>query len=170
MPFIGKLSAVLSASALVVAALMPLPDLAPRAEAMDDAPTLSVPQTEPAASNASEFGAIAFTADGSFFAVWKITSELEAEEKVRDECASFGRGPCEAFSFRGEVCAAIASATVSKKRRITYSGGGLSPGDAERQALKRCNADRRARGTCQLRTTVCGDGRVESAEHDAGKD
>jgi hypothetical protein len=29
-------------------------------------------------------------------------------------------------------------------------------------ALGRCNADRRARGTCQLRTTVCGDGRLDS--------
>jgi hypothetical protein len=65
-------------------------------------------------------------------------------------------------SFRGEVCAAIASGQVTKKRKITYSGGGLTPSDAERLALGRCNADRRARGTCQLRTTVCGDGRLDS--------
>ena len=51
---------------------------------------------------------------------------------------------------------------LSKQRKITYSGGGLTPGDAERLALGRCNADRRARGTCQLRTTVCGDGRLDS--------
>ena len=63
------------------------------------------------------------------------------------------------MSFRGEICAAIASAQIGKQRKITYSGGGLTPGDAERLALSRCNGDRRARGSCQLRTTVCGDGR-----------
>jgi hypothetical protein len=67
------------------------------------------------------------------------------------------------MSFRGEICAAIASAKIAKQRKITYSGGGLTPGDAERLALGRCNADRRARGSCQLRTTVCGDGRLDSA-------
>ncbi|MCZ7594483.1 MAG: DUF4189 domain-containing protein [Hyphomicrobium sp.] len=111
---------------------------------------------------APEFGAIAFAPDGSFFSVWKIGSRLEAEEKVRAECAALGRGACEAVSFRGEVCAAIASGRIAKERKITYSGGGLTPSDAERLALGRCNADRRARGTCQLRTTVCGDGRLDS--------
>ena len=109
-----------------------------------------------------QFGAIAFTPDGSFFSVWSIGSRTEAEEKVRTECATLGRGTCEALSFRGEICAAIASGKLDKQRKITYSGGGLSPGDAERLALARCNADRRARGTCQLRTTVCGDGRLDS--------
>ena len=69
------------------------------------------------------------------------------------------------MSFRGEICAAIASAKIAKERKITYSGGGLTPGDAERLALGRCNADRRARGSCQLRTTVCGDGRSDSTAH-----
>jgi len=165
MPSAGKLFAV-STLAILAIALLPFADLVPQAQERGRQPTLSVAPADPATSSASEYGAIAFTADGSFFAVWKIGSQLEAEEKVRDECAGFGRGPCEAFSFRGEVCAAIASASVAKKRKITYSGGGLSPEDAERQALKRCNADRRARGTCQLRTTVCGDGRIEAAEHD----
>jgi hypothetical protein len=111
----------------------------------------------------SVYGAIAFTPDGSFFSVWKIGSRLEAEEKVRVECASLGRGSCEAVSFRGEVCTSIATGEISKKRKITYAGGGLQPGDTEKLALGRCNSDRRARGTCQLRTTVCGDGRLDSA-------
>ena len=109
------------------------------------------------------YGAIAFTPDGSFFSVWRIGSRTEAEEKVRSECTALGRGTCEAMSFRSEICAAIASAQIGKQRNITYSGGGLTPGDAERLALRRCNGDRRARGSCQLRTTVCGDGRLDSA-------
>ncbi|KAB2941562.1 MAG: DUF4189 domain-containing protein [Hyphomicrobium sp.] len=147
---------------IVAAVLLPLPgfDLEARAEP-EQPPQLSIAPA-PVPEKAPEFGAIAFAPDGSFFSVWKIGSRLEAEEKVRAECAALGRGACEAVSFRGEVCAAIASGRIAKERKITYSGGGLTPSDAERLALGRCNADRRARGTCQLRTTVCGDGRLDS--------
>lgn len=147
---------------IVAAALLPLPgfDLEASAET-DRPPQVSIAPTA-VPEKAPEFGAIAFAPDGSFFSVWKIGSRLEAEEKVRAECAALGRGACEAVSFRGEVCAAIASGRIAKERKITYSGGGLTPSDAERLALGRCNADRRARGTCQLRTTVCGDGRLDS--------
>ena len=147
--------------AIVAAVMLPLPGLEHEARAEPDRPVMSVaPATAPEPQ--TQFGAIAFTPDGSFFSVWNIGSRTEAEDKVRTECASLGRGTCEALSFRAEVCAAIASGTLGKERKITYSGGGLNPRDAERLALKRCNADRRARGTCQLRTTVCGDGRVDS--------
>jgi len=95
--------------------------------------------------------------------VWKIGSRLEAEEKVRMECSALEHGTCEAVSFRGEICTSIATGEIPKKRKITYAGGGLDPGAAEKLALGRCNGDRRARGTCQLRTTVCGDGRLDSA-------
>jgi hypothetical protein len=148
---------------IIAAALLPLPGFEVDARAQDPAPPgVSIsPAAEP--ETTPEFGAIAFAPDGSFFSVWKIGSRLEAEEKVRTECAAIGRGTCEAVSFRGEVCAAIASGQIAKQRKITYSGGGLTPSDAERLALGRCNADRRARGTCQLRTTVCGDGRLDSS-------
>lgn len=132
------------------------------AQQPDAEPQLSIAPPQPT-DNPGVYGAIAFTPDGSFFSVWKIGSRLEAEEKVRVECASLGRGSCEAVSFRGEVCTAIATGEIGKKRKITYAGGGLLPGDAEKLALGRCNGDRRARGTCQLRTTVCGDGRLDSA-------
>lgn len=146
--------------ALIAALLLPLPEYR-EANAQSEQQQMSV---APAPSNdAMEYGAIAFTPDGSFFAVWKIGSRLEAEEKVRAECADMGRGNCEAVSFRGEVCAAIASGRISKQRKVTYSGGGLTPRAAERVALDRCNKNRRARGSCQLRTTVCGDGRLNSA-------
>ena len=147
---------------IIAAALLPLPGFEVDARAQDPAPQVSIsPASEP--EKMPEYGAIAFAPDGSFFSVWKIESRLEAEDKVRAECTAIGRGTCEAVSFRGEVCAAIASGQIAKQRKITYSGGGLTPGDAERLALSRCNADRRARGTCQLRTTVCGDGRLDSS-------
>jgi hypothetical protein len=147
--------------AIVAAVVFPLPGLSQEVRAEPERPVLSIAPA-PQAEQEPQFGAIAFTPDGSFFSVWSIGSRTEAEEKVRAECASLGRGTCEALSFRGEICAAIASGQLGKQRKITYSGGGLSPGDAERLALARCNADRRARGTCQLRTTVCGDGRLDS--------
>ncbi len=149
--------------AIVAAVMFPLPGLDLEVRAEPERPVMSIaPATDPQPEQGPQFGAIAFTPDGSFFSVWSISSRTEAEEKVRTECASLGRGTCEAMSFRGEICAAIASGKLNKQRRITYSGGGLSPSDAERLALARCNADRRARGTCQLRTTVCGDGRLDS--------
>ena len=148
---------------IVAAVLLPLPGLDNEVHAQPEQPVMSVAPAQPSPDKATEFGAIAFTPDGSFFSVWKLGSRTEAEEKVRTECAALGRGTCEAMSFRGEICAAIASAKIAKERKITYSGGGLTPGDAERLALGRCNADRRARGSCQLRTTVCGDGRLDSA-------
>jgi hypothetical protein len=149
--------------AIVAAVLLPLPGLDNEVRAQPEQPMMSVAPAPPSPEKAAEFGAIAFTPDGSFFSVWKLGSRTEAEEKVRTECAALGRGTCEAMSFGGEICAAIASAKIAKQRKITYSGGGLTPGDAERLALGRCNADRRARGSCQLRTTVCGDGRLDSA-------
>ena len=147
---------------IVASILLPLPGLDNEIQAQPEQPVTSVAPAPPS-PEAPEFGAIAFTPDGSFFSVWKIGSRTEAEEKVRTECAALGRGTCEAMSFRGEICAAIASAQIAKQRKITYSGGALTPSDAERLALGRCNADRRARGSCQLRTTVCGDGRLDSA-------
>jgi hypothetical protein len=149
---------------IVAAVLLPLPGFGVEATAQEpqQPPAMSTAPA-PSSDNAAEFGAIAFTPDGSFFSVWKIGSRLEAEEKVRNECSRLGRGTCEAMSFRGEICAAIASGQIGKQRKITYAGGALTPDDAERLALGRCNADKRARGTCQLRTTVCGDGRLDSA-------
>jgi len=150
--------------AIITATLLPLADFSGDAHAQaEKQPQLSVAPAPTPSTLSEEYGAIAFTPDGSFFSVWKIGSRLEAEEKARAECADMGRGNCEAVSFRGEVCAAIASGRIAKQRKVTYSGGGLTPSDAERLALSRCNADRRARGTCQLRTTVCGDGRLDSA-------
>lgn len=148
---------------IIAAALLPLPGFGIEAIAQQPGePGISI--SPPAAvANASVYGAIAFTPDGSFFSVWKIGSRIEAEEKVRTECLHLGRGSCEAVSFRGEICTSIATGEIAKKRKITYAGGSLTPGDAEKIALQRCNGDRRARGSCRLRTTVCGDGRLDSA-------
>lgn len=148
---------------IVAAVLIPLPGFGVEATAQEPQPPPTAIAPMPPSESTDEFGAIAFTPDGSFFSVWKIGSRLEAEDKARSECARLGRGACEAMSFRGEICAAIASGQISKQRKITYAGGALTPDDAERLALGRCNADKRARGTCQLRTTVCGDGRTDSA-------
>lgn len=150
---------------IIAAVLFPLPGFGVEATAQlpEPPPHASIAPPSASGSSPSVYGAIAFTPDGSFFSVWKIGSRLEAEEKVRTECTALKRGACEAVSFRGEICTSIATGEIAKERKITYAGGGLAPGAAEKVALGRCNSDRRARGTCQLRTTVCGDGRLDSA-------
>lgn len=105
------------------------------------------------------FGALAFTADGSFSRAWKYRSKAAARAKVSADCARLRRGPCQVLSFGAQVCAAIASFEFGKERKVTYSGGGLSPQAAQQAALKRCKEDGRSDGRCELRTVVCGDGR-----------
>jgi hypothetical protein len=128
-------------------------------KAQPAAPPVAPQSPAPWVAPSLEFGAIAFTADGSFASAWKLPSEAEAEAKVAADCATFQRGKCEVVSFRAELCAAIASFAIGKERKVTYAGGGLTPTDAQRRALERCNGDSRARGSCVLRTVVCGDGR-----------
>lgn len=106
-----------------------------------------------------EFGALAFTADGSFVSVWKYASKTEAEAKVLGDCARLRRGLCEVVSFQAELCAAIASLRAASGAVVTYSGGGMSREEAQKKALARCNLDGRAGGTCVVRTVLCGDGR-----------
>jgi len=105
------------------------------------------------------YGAIAFTGDGSFSTAWKYRSKAAAQAKVAAECARFKRGFCQVVGFGARVCAALASSTFGKDKKVTYSGGGLAPDAAQQAALLRCREDGRASGRCELRTVVCADGR-----------
>ena len=110
----------------------------------------------------SVWGALAFTADGSFATAWKMPSKAEAEAKVATECARFGRGRCEVIAFPGHLCAALASfagTQGSRRWRLAFTGAGQTSPEAQQSALERCNSDRRTRRRCQLRIVVCGDGR-----------
>jgi hypothetical protein len=120
-------------------------------------PSLSAPRSIP--SDPAQFGAIAFTADGSFSSAWKYASKSKVEARALAVCIRLGRGKCEVVSFREELCAALASGKNAAGRWITMTGGGLTPADAKRSAIERCNKDARTRGPCELRTVVCGDGR-----------
>ncbi len=140
---------------LLTAALLLLPSAELLAQPLDQEP-LTPPQPS---APPPEYGAIAFTADGSFSAVWKRASKGEAEAKVLADCGKFKRGRCQVVSFRQEVCAAIASFRTAKALHVTYAGGGVTRADARRSALERCNGDARAGRACQIRAVVCGDGR-----------
>jgi hypothetical protein len=106
------------------------------------------------------YGAIAFTADGSFWTAWKFRSKAAAQAKVAAGCARLNRGICQVVSFGAQVCAAIASFEFGKDgRKVTYSGGGVTPGAAQQAALLRCKEDGRSGGRCDLRAVVCADGR-----------
>lgn len=108
--------------------------------------------------NAAVWGAIAFTADGSFASAWRRPSKSEAEADVSRRCARMGRGACEVISFPGHLCGALYNFRYGRYR-AAYTGGGTTSPEAQQSAKDRCNNDRRSRGNCQLRTVVCGDGR-----------
>ena len=105
------------------------------------------------------YGAIAFAADGSYSTAWKYRSKAAAQAKVASMCSRFKRGMCQVVGFGARVCAAIASFESGKGRKVTYSGGALSPQEAQQAALRRCKEDSRSGGRCELRVVVCADGR-----------
>jgi hypothetical protein len=116
----------------------------------------------PGLDNAAYYGAIAFTADGSWATAWKKPTRAEAEADVAKRCAKFGRGGCEVVGFTGEQCVGLATfigRSGRKNWKLSFTAGGLTGPEAQRAAMDRCNADQRTRGQCQLRTMVCGDGR-----------
>jgi len=108
------------------------------------------------------WGAIAFTADGSYSTTWKMASQPEAEAKVLRQCARFGRGGCEVVSFSGQECAALATFIGPYHRRrwsLSYTAGGMTYPASQSAAMDRCSADERTQGRCQVRTAACADGR-----------
>ena len=108
------------------------------------------------------WGAIAFTADGSYSSTWKMSSQPEAEAKVLKECARFGRGGCEVVSFSGQECVALSTFIGNYRRRrwnLSFTAGGTTYPDAQNAAMYRCNSDERTQGHCQPRTAACADGR-----------
>jgi Domain of unknown function (DUF4189) len=126
------------------------------------APSPAAPSPAAPSDKLQLWGALAFTADGSWATAWSKPSKAEAESNVAVACAKFGRGQCEIVSFDGRYCAALATYIGSHSRhryKLSFSGGGLSMSQAQSAAMERCDSDSRTRGRCQLRTTVCGDGR-----------
>jgi Domain of unknown function (DUF4189) len=111
---------------------------------------------------AASWGALAFTADGSYSSTWKMPSQPEAEAKVLRQCARFGRGGCEVVSFSGQQCVALATFIGSYRRRrwnLSFTAGGMTYPTAQGAAMDRCNSDERTQGHCQPRTAACADGR-----------
>ena len=102
------------------------------------------------------FGAVAFTADGSFASAWKWSSKKAVEARVLSQCSKFKRGPCQVATVRNGLCASIANFSEGMAS-VTYAGAGITPEDARRVALRRCNGDSRSNRNCRIRTTVCSD-------------
>jgi Domain of unknown function (DUF4189) len=120
------------------------------------------PLNQPGPSSEITWGAIGFTADGSFSTTWKMPSQAEAEARSAKGCAQFGHGRCEVVSFSGQQCGALATFLGSYRRRrwsLSFTAGGTTYPEAQNAALVRCNSDERSQGRCQFRTAVCADGR-----------
>jgi hypothetical protein len=122
-------------------------------------PPLNPPPQQPRDdSSDTQWGAMAFTADGSYSTVWRMHSQPEAEASVAKQCAEFGRGGCRVFSISGQECASLATYS-SRRNSSSYSAGGMTYPEAQNNALERCNSDGRNRGRCKSRNTFCADGR-----------
>ena len=115
-------------------------------------------QDPPDTSPTGLWGAIGFTADGSWSTVWKQATQGEAEAAAAKGCAKFGHGSCEVVSVSGQRCAALAT-FLGRRWKLSFTEGGETHPDAQRSAMERCNSDGRTRGQCQLRISVCADGR-----------
>jgi hypothetical protein len=136
------------------------PNSSPRT---DFVPPGQNPNQQPSTNSADIYwGAIAFTADGSYSSDWKMPSQPEAEARVLKQCASYGRGSCEVTTFSGQECVGLATFIGSYRRRrwlLSVTAPGMTYPEAQRAALDRCNADERSQGRCQMRTAACADGR-----------
>ena len=125
-------------------------------------PDLQPSTRVPGTSTDVSWGAIGFTADGSYSSTWKMDSQPEAEAKVAKKCAEFGRGGCQGVSFSGQECVALATFIGSYRRRrwnLSFTAGGNTYPEAQNAAMARCNSDERSGGRCQPRTAACADGR-----------
>jgi hypothetical protein len=150
----------------------PSPPPAPRAPSrqdrmdyippMYDKPQAQPEQSPPDSSSGTLWGAIGFTADGSYWSAWKMPSQPEAEALVAKKCSALGHGGCQVASFSGQQCAALATFIGSYARRrwqLSFTAGGDTYPEAQSAALARCNADERTHGNCQSRNVTCADGR-----------
>ena len=118
--------------------------------------------TQPEAQPEDLWGAIGFTADGSYSTIWKVPSKAVAEAEVAKKCAAFGRGGCQVVSFSGKECGALATFIGNYQRRrwlLSFTAGGMTYPEAQNAALDRCNSDERSRGQCTFRVAACADGR-----------
>jgi hypothetical protein len=140
----------------------PAPNTAPASSPRMDYIPPSLAPSQPGASTELLWGAIGFTADGSYSSTWKMPSRPEAEAKVAKGCAQFGRGGCQVVSFSGQECVALATFIGPYRRRrwsLSFTAGGTTYPEAQNAAMARCNADERSQGRCQPRTAACADGR-----------
>ena len=143
----------------------PLNPPAPSSPRLDYIPPNLAPKPapgEPGNSSDGYWGAIAFTADGSYSSVWKVPSQVEAEAHVLKQCARFGRGGCEVTTITGQECVGLATFIGNYRRRrwsLSFTAIGATYPEAQSGALARCNSDERSQGRCQTRTAACADGR-----------
>ena len=134
----------------------------PRTDYVQPNPNQGSPNPQPNPSANVLWGAIAFTADGSWSSDWKKPSQAEAEAIVLKQCSAFGHGGCEVASVSGQECVGLATfiGTYSRRRwLLSFTAGGMTYPQAQAAAMERCNSDQRSRGRCQFRTAACADGR-----------
>jgi hypothetical protein len=124
----------------------------------NEKPQAQPDQSQPDSPQAVLWGAIAFTADGSYWSAWKQPSKGDAEALVAKQCSALGHGGCQVASFSGQECGGLAT-FLGRRWKLSYTAGGDTYPEAQRNAMARCNADDRTRNNCQIRNVTCADGR-----------
>jgi hypothetical protein len=112
------------------------------------------PLNQPNLTTEITWGAIGFTADGSYSTTWKMPSQPEAEARAAKGCAQLGRGRCEGVSFSGQQCGALATFIGPYRRRrwvLSFTAGGGTYPEAQNAALARCNTDERSQWPLPIR-------------------
>jgi hypothetical protein len=139
----------------------PAPALPPPAAPVQP-PSYTPSEPQSNASPEMYWGAIAFTADGSWSSAWKKPTRSDAEAIVLRQCARFGHGNCDVATISGEECVGLASFIGNYRGRrwmLSFTAGGTTFPEAQAAAMDRCNSDERTRGRCLFRTAACADGR-----------
>lgn len=125
---------------------------------------LTVPELEALRNipQPSIWGAIGYTGIGGHIGVMERPTRARAEEDAKAECLRKTFRKCETLTVAGNRCVALVHSFFNDGRdRVaeTYAAYGDDPTSVGQQALADCRAKAHLRDNCDLRQTLCADGR-----------
>jgi hypothetical protein len=127
---------------------------------------LTVPQLEALRKipQPSLWGAIGYTGSGGHIGVTQRPTRARAEEDAEAECASktVTIKRCKTLTVAGNRCVALVHSFYNNgidKVAQTYVAYGDDPASVGQSALADCKANAQIRNNCEIRRTLCADGR-----------
>jgi hypothetical protein len=125
---------------------------------------LTVPQLEVLRKipQPSLWGAIGYTGSGGHVGVTQRPTRARAEEDAKAECESKAGRRCQTLTVAENRCVALVHSIFNDGRgRVVqnYSAFGDDPTSVRQLALADCKAKAQIRDNCEIRRTLCADGR-----------